>query len=516
MNAKPSHFYVKLFQQYFLSQRQNQGFALPLIVGLGLVMTVIGMTLIGQSQKDQVKSTLKEGSAESLSIAEAGITDALSLINAVPTISTRNLDQWSEIDTDDSTSGIQLASDSCSGGGSGAGSSLSSRLEKYAQANLEDRWVAVNNGEDQYRINRYTYDDGTGTGTLQIEGQANLNKNASTTILEVSIPVDIVDDSFLTGGLAPGLLVKQGQIDNETIDGDVLYVGCNDDTNNFDEKRAQITGQLKFNPALKFPEIPADDELPATPKNLGDITSSGFSEIASSSNEDKSYLVAFNPFGTMSDLNPPLMATKPDSVGGDKDKDEDTGNENTDGSGGSANCDKKKNVVTLPLPSDDTTSSNYDPKEQRYYYKASSLNLDSNTNLKIKNGENVVIVLDGGDIDIAGNTCINGDNKGTPTALTIYGRGTNNVCLSGTTRIFGFIFAPDASFGVNGGGSGSPIMEGALWANNWGEASCAKSKSKKVYLSQAADWNKIPQNIRNQIDGLQAIDPINAWERQAK
>lgn len=44
-----------------LTRRTDQGFALPVAMGTGLVMLLVGATLIGRSQGDQITASARKG-----------------------------------------------------------------------------------------------------------------------------------------------------------------------------------------------------------------------------------------------------------------------------------------------------------------------------------------------------------------------------------------------------------------------------------------------------------------------
>ncbi|AFZ44237.1 hypothetical protein PCC7418_2074 [Halothece sp. PCC 7418] len=248
----PCQLQLKILREYKINQQK--GFSLPLIMGLGLIMMVVVLTLLGRSQKDQVVTALEEGSAQSLSVAEAGVSDTLSLISTVKTIADVDLPDWSDEAT-------KLNNALCSDDGS---TPLVARLNDYAGG----VWISVNDGRDRYRIDNYTYDAVNEEGRLQITGQANIASKTSTSVLEVVIPVTTIisDDD----GFAPGLLANQVDVKNETIDGSVAVSGCQEDSDISSEEESQITGELTYNPLIEFPDIPTP---PVTPYDLGAITS---------------------------------------------------------------------------------------------------------------------------------------------------------------------------------------------------------------------------------------------------
>lgn len=65
-----------------LRRRSNeQGFAIPIAVGMGLVMLLVGVTMIIRSQGDQVTASAQKATAQSLAIAEGGLSRTLDTLN---------------------------------------------------------------------------------------------------------------------------------------------------------------------------------------------------------------------------------------------------------------------------------------------------------------------------------------------------------------------------------------------------------------------------------------------------
>lgn len=62
-----NYLFLKLIRYYASQNRANQGGVLPLLIGLGLIMTVVGLTMIGRSSDDQ-KSAISQKQSELLPI----------------------------------------------------------------------------------------------------------------------------------------------------------------------------------------------------------------------------------------------------------------------------------------------------------------------------------------------------------------------------------------------------------------------------------------------------------------
>jgi hypothetical protein len=59
----------------------GRGFAIPIALGLGLAMILVGLTLIFRSQSDQVLADSQKLAAQSVAVTEAGISRSMSLLN---------------------------------------------------------------------------------------------------------------------------------------------------------------------------------------------------------------------------------------------------------------------------------------------------------------------------------------------------------------------------------------------------------------------------------------------------
>jgi Tfp pilus assembly protein PilX len=66
--------------------RNEDGFAIPIAVGMGLIMILLALTAIAKSQDDRVTSINKKDTARSLLAAESGVTQIQALMNRYRTI----------------------------------------------------------------------------------------------------------------------------------------------------------------------------------------------------------------------------------------------------------------------------------------------------------------------------------------------------------------------------------------------------------------------------------------------
>lgn len=65
----------------FRRRSSEQGFAMPVAVGMGFIMILIAAMMIMRSQGDQVTASAQKGAAQSLAVTEGGVTRSLSTLN---------------------------------------------------------------------------------------------------------------------------------------------------------------------------------------------------------------------------------------------------------------------------------------------------------------------------------------------------------------------------------------------------------------------------------------------------
>jgi hypothetical protein len=201
--------------EYSLKYRQSQkGFAIPVAVGMGLIILLVGITMLLRSQSSQVSAIAQKDTAKSLNAAEAGVSDIRALINQHRAIANHP---------------------ACIGrDGSGncldSGSTVSWRLpdnipnilatcgvdETDEIASLAQRtWQPVDpndSNQGQYRLLDYA----PAEGKLRVQGRMNPGEpSESVAELEVRFPVNPVEDQ------TAGLWVTTSA-DTEEINADVL------------------------------------------------------------------------------------------------------------------------------------------------------------------------------------------------------------------------------------------------------------------------------------------------------
>jgi Tfp pilus assembly protein PilX len=439
---------------------REQGFAMPVALGLGLVMALVGITVIVRSQGDRVASSAQKATAGGLSAAETGIARYQSLINANrPIAMYPACNSWSSGSSCNDTGAVTSWGNAVSIPAYGSTCTTSSGVPgtSVISAKATRDWQNIDSTDPtkgQFRLIDYTY-SGTpgspgGTGTLTVEGRVNQSgsgtaatKSAgtSTTRLQVTIPVQKNNRS----SPIPGLWVKDPTVtlgngsSIQQVFGNILIAQCPSPP-----------------PTLTITQAANILDLPGTTTKSGDIYINKEMDMPST----------------------PDMTT----VG--------TVNQ----------ADGSALLTNLPRAGD------VKGNDGKYYYLVDSLSAGGGTNLTVTPGAQVIIFVKG-DISTSGSAKIN--SPGFPQSLQIYGNTSNppgsatptkygcgtrtnpaiavpncptvNVQIQGNGGISALILAPDSTAGVGGGGSSGTCTNvsppnglppkgnfvGAVWANKF-------------------------------------------------
>jgi hypothetical protein len=168
------------------SPRSEEGFAIPIALGMGLVMLLLGMTAIVRSQSDTAVAVDKKFSAQARTAAEIGITRVQDFLNryraaaAAPACSTDA--KWP-------TSGYGACTDTTvmSWGFPNSIPNLCPGDQTAVDGFATNDWQSAGTA-GEYRLVNYSYSGST--GTLTVEGRVNGgNTNEAMSKLQVTIPV---------------------------------------------------------------------------------------------------------------------------------------------------------------------------------------------------------------------------------------------------------------------------------------------------------------------------------------
>ncbi|WP_373541414.1 hypothetical protein [Chamaesiphon sp.] len=162
--------------------KYNQaGFAMPLALGMGLVMIIVAASTIGRSQSDRAITSTQRETNRALSISETGIIRVQSFLDRHKILATKNLNQWSN-----TLNTLSTPQASCSS---------IDIISAKAQAGLlsSHTWIALDNidpNKGRYQVIDYKYQNGVGKLTVAGEIAAhNTTQNSSTSTLTVTIPI---------------------------------------------------------------------------------------------------------------------------------------------------------------------------------------------------------------------------------------------------------------------------------------------------------------------------------------
>jgi hypothetical protein len=453
------------------NRNSNWGFALPIAVGMGLIMLLVAATLIMRSQGDQTTAFAQKSTAQGLSIGEVPVTRIQSVFKQVPGLASRRyntttspaIDEWTSF----FTSGPAAA---CSG---------SSPLPSVLGTSTNG-WVFLA-GYGHFKIIKYTPNTpSAGVGTLEVLGttdnntatlSSTNNPQGAISSLSVQIPYGTTPGA---GTSPPGLWAATlGSVGgnnsigstNQQIDGNVLAQDCTITTSTFNEANNFPPGNpdgwtVSPAPFIPFPTLPA---LPSHVASRASVTTLGTANI------------------------------------------------------------------TLPLP-DATGTSEPDPgTTDTYSYLVPSISVDSIT---ITPGKKVRLYVQG-NIELRGNAGISGETNALQiygsNAAGISGSAVNYRLNSDTTGsyttteidtrggafIHAFIFAPAAIVGVKGGGSGGGFY-GSMWVRTWAGPPFGSSSNKIVInVPSSFDWSLLPSSLLTG-GGLpgQSIQPLAGWQQK--
>lgn len=408
----------------------EQGFAIPIAMGLGLVMLLVGVTMIVRSQEDTVTASAQKATTDSLGVAETGITRVQSLLKRFPKMAQNYKSNWSTLYTNLS--------------------SINDCLNKTQYSDIVtniDNWIKVDSSDLQkgeFKILSYSY---TGNaGTLRVAGRAtsengsaNTSAANATTYLEVNIPVVPVADFPI-----PGLWAKNYSMGNNDVSGNILVSGCSIPSGVSTANIVSGTGSLNANASIEFPPLPSLPSInfPPVPTQLPGVPLIGYYQISA--------------------ITSPITLPRDTDVAGSDGVYRYLVNK--DGSGNSIALNgNASQALTITVS------------------KKVTLYLQGNINMS---GSSRIIHTGA----LPSNFQIYGSDGGAnyKNATDTNSYTTTSITLSGNTSASMFIYAPKATVGVNGGGSQPSTITGSVWANTWDG-----SNANQLVVTQLANWTDL-------------------------
>jgi hypothetical protein len=268
-------FYLKIAtnKHGLASQDPTQaGFAMPLALGMGLVMIIVAASMIGRSQSDRIVTNSQRETSRALSISEAGVVRVQSFLDRSKILATQDLNQWSN-----TLKTLSPAQTSCKLVNSTLIKQQTELFIKKAWINLDDK----NPNKGRYQLVDYQYDNGI--GKLTISGAIdpfNTTKHSAQSTLVVEIPIG----SELAKMAPPALWANTFKLDpNQKITGEIRSSDCPqvasldaDGVSGVDQSNIALvkdvaSGQIIADP---FTPIPIAKNPPATATSIAAITTS--------------------------------------------------------------------------------------------------------------------------------------------------------------------------------------------------------------------------------------------------
>lgn len=548
-----------------LLQSKESGFAIVIAVSLGLIMLLVGTTMVLRSQGDQVLSSKQKQTNESLAAAEKGIAFYKELFNSS---STRGLVYYSSCEDRGDDKPYQAGQDCKDTAGSrtwatvesdindmkrlgtGCGDSdLDTIADTYASTEWKDANEPLNanaQSSQQFRLVEYTSQRVESAkipvkniGRLVVEGQitgGDPDSPNSVTRLAISFPV--LDGDINTIPI-PGVWIG-GDSDTtgtgkNNIEGDIL-LNCGttlakDAMSNMKEN-IQGTHSVRLS-SLKQPEMPSIGSQRSIDT---DAVSSTTTSSTSKKNKNNSDDWGFDDSGFG------------DSGSGD------SGSVDNNHIPGYIPLNSISGNTTVKLPYDGgTTHPSYaditNPSgiadenfakdsfagidDDVYVYKIPSIGGNgSNVDIKIRPKTKIAIYVDG---NISGKVSITCDETYTPRTgtddppagcsdhnpmnLMIFGTSTQDdaeICIQGNDVIQAFVLAPNYDVGIAGSGSQPGNYQGAVWSKSWGCNNENATGEATLAVKQVGSWDEIPGRIRGSMieQYPPEIDATGTWERR--
>jgi Tfp pilus assembly protein PilX len=248
------------------------GFALPVAIGMGLVMIIVAASMIGRAQSDRVITNSQRETSRALSTSEAGIIRVQSFLDRHKLLATHNLSEWST-----TLDNLPTPQASCR---------LIDLISAKQQTELfkNNNWIDLDNrdrNKGRYKIIDYQYRDGVGKLTIAGEIDAyGTTQHSSKSTLTVEIPIGNESANIAP----PALWANTFNFNpNQKVTGQIQAAACPQlpttdpdgiigiDASNITLISGVPSGQIIADP---FTPIPAPKVAPATAIPLAAITTS--------------------------------------------------------------------------------------------------------------------------------------------------------------------------------------------------------------------------------------------------
>jgi hypothetical protein len=381
-------------------------------------MLLLGSLMIARSNVDQGTAIAQVQTAGALSVAEAGVARTLSQLNSPNLAHLVTL----SYDRDRGDGNPYLGPDQTLRSGDNTPANILNQwvtnCDGTIPASLIGGTVGTGAGQGTYTVLAYRYNPNTQTGSLLVEGS--FRGSISRVQVSVSQRARQTDVAF------PGLYASN-----------TVNMGNND--------VLKVSGQTGISA-----NIICGNCTTASPVvyncTTGQPTVAGVTAISNAMGRGPNSDV--DGQGVIANLNLPALPTPPS---------------------GSINVGAINSSITFPRSGDTAV-------DGVYHYMVDSITLNGNNTITIDSTAGRVRFYVSGNVTLSGNAEIQHIRPGetvAPDRFAIFGTGntSQSITLSGgATAVNAFIYAPNATIGVNGGSS-TPDFRGAVWARVWNGSS---------------------------------------------
>lgn len=430
----------------------NQGFALPLCLGVGLTMIVVGTTIMMKTQSKTIDSSTTKKITNVQSVAEVGVGRYQQILANNSEIATYCANAgtqapcdsgttWSNITADvldpnnTSSSSACSTSTSSSTSSSTTGALTATQIQTLADTSTWQNVDDNNPNLGQYRLVSYIYQpttDTLGTGILTVEGRLPQSSNGpmadTVSRLVAEIPVHKTDGSSSSSPSGePGLWIRwnpqadaSGSVQLQTHIKDST---CPEDTD--DGRVTKVQGHMTTGmewlaiPGEPFPPLPAECTTPPTGAGVHQISgiTNATGVLPRSGDTAVDGVLTYHLTNTGKSID--LSGGNSVSVG--------TGAE----------------TVVL--------------------YLDGELSISGGGGINIANGSRLIIYTHG-KVTLSGGSTTNAvENSGNPEDAQLYVCTPDGVTLSGGSGMKLFMFAPGSLVSM----SSDSNFDGTIWANSW-------------------------------------------------
>ena len=481
---------MKLFLLKTLLQRRarDEGFTLPMVIALGLVMLLLGVTNIVQSSEENLNASIQNSSSDAFAVAEIGITKYRELLNKNRILTLYNHVEWdtnadivganTSVTTDDLTCDDMTSAPPGWTGTATKPNDTAATATDTATTDNDNWWEireninGVNTLIGKYRLVSYIYDrDGNtatdNNGNFSVVSDANVDDDDDTKPNYQSI-TDENDTDDNGESDAVGILTVQGQspdgseaqiqveiplrvnLEDMPNLAPVLWTGSRDssyiNTSNFENNVGTVT-------------IPSDANIVRFEAGCGDPDDIGSNSVISDAREIPPITSIANKINEAGTAGPAGTGSINTAFPPSSD---DLGNTReepyvTPPSGNRADFDKDVHCTIAKM------------SNCRYYYRfndptATTINFNDGNVAKVDGIAKVTVYVDDKDLNI------NADITGSTIAsnyLEIYVAGAKTITINSDTvdTVNAFIHAPDSELKITG--SGTVNIIGSVWVDEF-------------------------------------------------